>query len=387
MDIKEYTSGERKDGYKYKYFMPEKINHLFTWQDSAISVLLENTSAKLGELNSFSRLVPDTNMFIRMHEYKEAVISSRIEGTRTNIEEALDSEDSIEPERRDDWLEVNNYVEAMDNAIKELETLPLSCRLLKDTHKILLSSGRGEYKSPGEFRRSQNWIGGNTITDAIFIPPAADELPELLTDFEQFINNPQVPALIRIAIAHYQFETIHPFLDGNGRIGRLLVTLFLVANNKLGMPLLCLSSYFEQNRGLYYDNLTMTREKSDMKHWITYFLTGVQVTADESAKTLQKILELKARLEETEITAMGKRTKSGYDLLKLLFKYPLVTVKFVQDKMGITAKTAGDLIELFESHNILKETTKQQRNRKFIFQEYMNLFAESQDEKVRRNNK
>src|SRR5574344_110313 len=179
MDIKEYTSGEWKNGYKYKYFMPEKINHLFTWQDSDISVLLENTSAKLGELNSFSRLVPDTNMFIRMHEYKEAVVSSRIEGTRTNIEEALNPEDAIEPERRDDWLEVNNYVDAMDNAIKELETLPLSCRLLKDTHKILLSSGRGEYKTPGEFRHSQNWIGGNTITDAVFIPPAADELIEL----------------------------------------------------------------------------------------------------------------------------------------------------------------------------------------------------------------
>ena len=376
MDIKEYTSGEWKNGYKYKYFMPEKINHLFTWQDSDISVLLENTSAKLGELNSFSRLVPDTNMFIRMHEYKEAVVSSRIEGTRTNIEEALNPEDAIEPERRDDWLEVNNYVDAMDNAIKELETLPLSYRLLKDTHKILLSSGRGEYKTPGEFRHSQNWIGGNTITDAVFIPPAADELPELLSDFEQFLNNPEVPSLIRIAIAHYQFETIHPFLDGNGRIGRLLVTLFLVANNKLGMPLLYLSSYFEQNRGLYYDNLTMTREKNDMKHWITYFLTGVQVTADESVKTLQKILELKIRLESTEITAMGKRTKSGYELLNLLFKYPLVTVKFVQDKMNVTAKTAGDLIELFESHNILKETTNQQRNRKFIFQEYMNLFAE-----------
>lgn len=376
MDIKEYTSGEWKNGYKYKYFMPEKINHLFTWQDSDISVLLENTSAKLGELNSFSRLVPDTNMFIRMHEYKEAVVSSRIEGTRTNIEEALNPEDAIEPERRDDWLEVNNYVDAMDNAIKELETLPLSCRLLKDTHKILLSSGRGEYKTPGEFRHSQNWIGGNTITDAIFIPPAADELPELLSDFEQFLNNPEVPSLIRIAIAHYQFETIHPFLDGNGRIGRLLVTLFLVANNKLGMPLLYLSSYFEQNRGLYYDNLTMTREKNDMKHWITYFLTGVQVTADESVKTLQKILELKIRLESTEISAMGKRTKSGYELLNILFKYPLVTVKFVQDKMNVTAKTAGDLIELFESHNILKETTNQQRNRKFIFQEYMNLFTE-----------
>jgi Fic family protein len=376
MDIKEYTSGEWKNGYKYKYFMPEKINHLFTWQDSDISVLLENTSAKLGELNSFSRLVPDTNMFIRMHEYKEAVVSSRIEGTRTNIEEALNPEDAIEPERRDDWLEVNNYVDAMDNAIKELETLPLSCRLLKDTHKILLSSGRGEYKTPGEFRHSQNWIGGNTITDAVFIPPAADELPELLSDFEQFLNNPEVPSLIRIAIAHYQFETIHPFLDGNGRIGRLLVTLFLVANNKLGMPLLYLSSYFEQNRGLYYDNLTMTREKNDMKHWITYFLTGVQVTADESVKTLQKILELKIRLESTEISAMGKRTKSGYELLNILFKYPLVTVKFVQDKMNVTAKTAGDLIELFESHNILKETTNQQRNRKFIFQEYMNLFTE-----------
>jgi Fic family protein len=376
MDISDYTSGVWKNGYKYKYFMPEKINHPFTWRDSILSVLLENTSAKLGELNSFSRLVPDTNMFIRMHEYKEAVISSRIEGTCTNIEEALNPEDSIEPERRNDWLEVNNYVHAMDNAIDELKTLPLSCRLLRNTHKKLLSRGRGEYKTPGEFRRSQNWIGGNTITDAVFIPPAAEELPDLLNDFEQFLNNPEVPALIRIAIAHYQFETIHPFLDGNGRIGRLLVTLFLVANGKLGMPLLYLSSFFERNRGLYYDNLTMTRERSDLKHWVVYFLTGVQVTADESVKTLQKILELKTRLEAKEITAMGKRSKSGYELLRLLFKYPVVSVKDVQAKMAVTAKTAGDLIGLFETHNILKEITNQQRNRKFVFTEYMNLFTE-----------
>lgn len=300
MKIEEYISGHWEQGFKYKYFIPAMINHPFAWEDDSISELLEKASLKLGELNSFSRFVPDIDMFIRMHVLKEAIVSSRIEGTRTNIEEALDEEDSVAPERRDDWLEVNNYVKAMNAAIEELKTLPLSCRLIRNTHRILLSSGRGERKTPGEFRTSQNWIGGATIVDATFVPPAADRLPELLSDFEKFLNNEEinVPKLIKIAIAHYQFETIHPFLDGNGRIGRLLITLFLFSNKILDKPLLYLSAFFEKNRILYYDKLTITREKNDLNQWIKFFLAGIIETSENSAATLLRIMQIKANYEK-----------------------------------------------------------------------------------------
>ena len=246
MDIKDFIAGAYKKGYQYEYFLPEKINHSFYWTDETINELLEKASLKLGELNSYSRFVPDPDLFIIMHVWKEAVISSRIEGTQTNIKEALSNEENINPEKRDDWKEVNNYVKAMNMAINEFKNLPLSLRLIKETHKILLSSVRGEYKNPGEFRRSQNWVGGASLSDAVFIPPSIEELNELMNDFELFMHNQEIklPHLIRIAILHYQFETIHPFLDGNGRIGRLIITLYLVANGILNKPLLYLSGIF-----------------------------------------------------------------------------------------------------------------------------------------------
>ena len=344
--------------------------------DPVINKSMEKASLKLGELNSFSRLVPDTGMFILMHIFKEAVVSSRIEGTRTNIEEALIEEQDIDPERRDDWKEVNNYVRAMNSAIEELKTLPLSSRLIRNAHKILLSSGRGEHKSPGEFRHSQNWIGGAGISDAVFIPPAHNELPELMSDFEMFLNNEHlsIPNLIRIAIAHYQFETIHPFLDGNGRIGRLLITLYLVSSGVLDQPLLYLSDFFERNKTLYYDNLTFVRTKNDMNQWIRFFLTGVIETAENSAATLQKIIDLKAFIEKERILGMGKRSRNAMNLLHQLFKNPVTTVKGVQAITGLSAKAANDLVQLFIECRILKEITGYRRNRVFAFEEYIKLF-------------
>lgn len=378
MKIEEFKSGTWESGFRYKYFIPSNINHSFSWDDDVINSLLEKASLKLGELNSFSRFVPDIDTFIIMHIYKEAVISSRIEGTRTNIEEALDSEAPKSPEKRDDWLEVNNYVKAMNIVLEELKTLPLSCRLIRDAHRILLASGRGERKTPGEFRISQNWIGGASIVDAVFVPPAAEKLGDLMSDFEKFLNNDElnVPHLIKIAIAHYQFETIHPFLDGNGRVGRLLITLYLVATGILEKPLLYLSAFFEKNRSLYYDKLTMTREKSDLNQWIKYFLIGIAETAEEGTQTLQKIMQLKSRLE-TKIMDMGKRSSSAHKLLLGLFKNPVVSVKEIQEITGLSPKSSGELTNLFVENGILVEITKQQRNRIFSFKEYLNLFKDS----------
>jgi Fic family protein len=377
MNISDFKAGSQRKGNSYSYFLPAKINHPYYWTDEAINELLETASLRLGELNSFSRFVPDTDMFIRMHIYKEAVLSSRIEGTRTNIEDALIEEKDVDPEKRDDWQEVNNYVAAMNKAINELKSLPLSNRLIRNTHKILLSSGRGEHKTPGAFRQSQNWIGGASLADAAFIPPAHTELPDLLSDFELFLHNKdiQIPHLIRIAIAHYQFETIHPFLDGNGRIGRLLITLYLVSNGILEKPLLYLSDYFEKNKSLYYDNLTFVRTRNDLGQWVKFFLTGVTKTADKAVTTLKNIIDLKASIENDKILAMGKRAKQGAVLLHALFSKPTVTTKDVQGMTGLSPKAANDLIQAFVDQRILKETTGYQRNRAFVFSAYMKMFG------------
>ncbi len=378
MDIKDFKSGTYKKAYEYEYFLPEKINHSFFWTDEVINELLEKASLKLGELNAFSRFIPDIDMFIMMHIYKEAVVSSRIEGTQTNIEDALIEEEDIQPEKRDDRKEVINYVTAMNVAIEKLKQLPLSNRLIRETHQILLSSVRGKHKTPGEFRTSQNWIGGATLKDAVFIPPDHPELAELLSDFEFFLHNSKIniPHLVRIAIAHYQFETIHPFQDGNGRIGRLLITLYLVSNNLLEKPLLYLSEFLEKNKTLYYDNLTFVRTKNDLKQWIRFFLTGIIQTAENTVRTLKEITCLKQRLEQLCMIKMGRRSKQAIALLHNLFSKPYISVKDAQKFTGLSTKAANDLVTIFVEKKVLYEVTGFQRNRIYVFLEYMKLFHE-----------
>jgi Fic family protein len=376
VNIEEFVAGSWQKGYQYQYFLPEKINHTFTWEDPSISELLEKASLKLGELNSFARFVPDKDLFIRMHVYKEAVVSSRIEGTRTHIEEALFEEREIEPEKRDDWQEVNNYVQAMNSAIDELAELPLSTRLIKKTHSQLLQSVRGKHRTPGEFRVSQNWIGGASLADAVFIPPVHEAVPELMSDLEKFLYNDEIRLahLIRIGIAHYQFETIHPFLDGNGRVGRLLITLYLVNQGILEKPLLYLSEFFERNKSLYYGNLTIVRAKNDLTQWLKFFLTGVIETAEKSVKTLQAIMELKERIEKTQIITLGKRLPTAQRLLIQLFSKPTVQGKDVEHLVSLSPKAANELIQRFVDFGILEEITGYQRNRLFSFKEYLGLF-------------
>jgi len=376
MDIEEFKAGRFEKGFNYSYFVPELINRQWEWKDPRLSTLLEKASISLGELNSFAHLVPNIDLFIQLHVTKEAVISSRIEGTQTNIDEALMPEEEVSPEKRNDWLEVRNYANAMQNAIAELETLPLSSRLLCKTHERLLMGVRGEHKMPGEFRRSQNWIGGADLSDAIFIPPADNYVNELMGDLENFLHNDEihVPALVRIGIGHYQFETIHPFLDGNGRIGRLLITLYLVSQKILSRPLLYLSAFFEKNKGLYYDNLTRVREKDDLMHWLKYFLTGVDETARQASNTLSEILKLKERLENNLRDVAGRRTHSALTLLSHLFKGPVINVKHVEGICNLSTKAANDLVSLFVRQGILKEVSGKTRYRLFVFESYLNLF-------------
>ena len=376
MEIEAYKSGRFEKGFNYSYFVPQLINRQWEWKDPLLGTLLEKASISLGELNSFARLVPNIDLFIQLHVTKEAVISSRIEGTQTNIDEALMPEEEISPERRNDWLEVRNYSEAMKNAIIELEQLPLSSRLLCKTHERLLAGVRGKHKMPGEFRRSQNWIGGASLSDAIFIPPADSYVNGLMGDLETFLHNEgiHVPALVRIGIAHYQFETIHPFLDGNGRIGRLLITLYLVSQRILHQPLLYLSAFFERNKSLYYDNLTHVREKNDLMHWLKYFLTGIDETARQASNTLSEILKLKERLETALRNSAGRRTHSALALLAHLFKGPVISVKQAKVICDLSTKAANDLVGLFAKQGILKEVSGKTRYRLFVFSPYLDLF-------------
>lgn len=375
--LEDYQSGHYEQGVGYKYFVPTKIDDEWTWSDPAINRLLEKASLRLGELNSYSRLVPNIDLFIQLHVTKEAVLSSRIEGTQTHIDEALMPQSEVREERRNDWQEVRNYVDAINDAIGNLDRLPISSRLIRSTHRILLNSVRGEHKMPGEYRSSQNWIGGNTIADARFIPPHNQLVGELMGDLEKFLNNPNinVPDLVKIAIAHYQFETIHPFLDGNGRIGRLLITLFMVQQKILDKPLLYLSTYFEKRKDLYYDNLNMVRVKNDMLHWIKYFLVGVEQTATLAVQTLTRVIQFKDDVEKHIRTRYGRRSSNAILLIHRLLRNPVMMVEDAVKECGVSYKAANEIVKMLCEDGMLFESTGQSRNRIFTFEPYIDVFV------------
>ena len=375
MKIEDFKAGKYIDQYQYKSFLPEKINHEWIIASPEINSLLSDANRLIGELNAFSQLIPDVDYFIKMHITKEATTSSQIEGTKTNIEDVLIKEEDISPEKRDDWNEVQNYINAINYSVAQLETLPISNRLIRNTHKALLHSVRGEKKNPGEFRRSQNWIGA-TLKDAIYIPPHQSAVPDLMTDLELFLNNQKLltPHLIRIAIAHYQFETIHPFLDGNGRIGRLLIILYLVSNGILNKPSLYLSDFFEKNRTHYFDNLMISRTKNNLSQWIKFFLVGIIETASSSINVFKKIIILREKTEIEKISKMGSKSKRGLILIKSLYQNPITDSNSVCFLLDIAPSTANRLITDFQRDGILEELTGFKRNRKYIFREYFNIF-------------
>lgn len=377
MNFEDFVAGRWVQQYQYKSFSPALVNQEWTWKDPVINTLLEEATQAIGELNAFSLIVPDADLFIWMHVAKEANTSSRIEGTQTEFDEALRPKEMIDPERRNDWQEVQNYIQAMNQAIDELETLPLSNRLLKNTHRTLLESVRGKEKLPGEFRTSQNWIGGSGPSDAMFVPPEHTEVPELMGDLEKFWHNEavHVPHLIRIAISHYQFETIHPFLDGNGRIGRLLIALYLVSRGLLNKPTLYLSAHLEKHKGAYYDSLTLVRETNDIGHWVRFLLTAILKTALKGRETFQSILELRREVEETTLK-LGKKANNARLLLNHLYVKPLVTPSEVATLLDVTHQTASSLIRDFEALNILVKSIKRERSQSYVFTRYFGLFLD-----------
>lgn len=375
MNISDFKSGKSAQRLEYKSFEPTLINTEWHLDNDAVALLLSQADQKLGELKAFSQLIPDVDFFIKMHILKEGTKSSRIEGTQTNIDEAVQKKEYLHPEKKDDWQEVQNYVQAMNTAITELNNLPLSNRLLKNTHKIILQGVRGKHKQPGEFRISQNWIGGSSLIDAKFIPPHQDGLIEYMADLEKFIHSDttNLPHLIKIGILHYQFETIHPFLDGNGRIGRLLITLYLVSTGLLIKPTLYLSDFFEKNKEYYYDNLTIVRTKNDLVQWLKFFLEGIRVTAESSIQTFKAIIALRATIESKIIT-MGKKQLLAKSVLQYLYSQPITDMRSIATTLNVSVSTVSRLLNDLVKLDILVELTGFKRNRVFAFEQYLKLF-------------
>lgn len=373
--MKDFKSGTYINQGYYKSFQPNPINKAWKLDDMKVITLLSKADRMLGRLDMYSEHVPNIDLFISMHVMKEATQSSRIEGTQTNMEEAILSKEDVPLDKRDDWTEVHNYINAMNEAIKLLQSLPFSSRLIRNVHKVLLQGVRGEHKQPGEFRRSQNWIGGTSINDAIFVPPVHTSIPDLMEDIEKFVHNDNIdfPELLKIALIHYQFETIHPFLDGNGRTGRLMITLYLVSKGILKRPILYLSDYLEKHRNSYYTNLMKAREKNDICSWFKFFLNGIIETSDSGVKTFEDILLLQKENEE-KVKSLGSRSANALKVLSELYKSPIIDAAKVANVTGISQASAYTLISNLEKCGILLEVTGGKRGRIYIMKKYFDIF-------------
>ena len=375
MLLNNYTSGNYRQQKEYKSFTPSFINHQFAWVNPEIDVLIEQGAKLLGELNAYSDLRENVDFFIPMNIAKEATYSNQIEGTKTELDETILQVTEINPEGRDDWQEVHNYIDAMNFAIDRLPKLPLSMRLLKEAHEILMSGVRAKHKAPGEIRRSQNWIGGPSLSDAYFVPPSSEELPDLLSDLEKFWHNRslQIPILIKIAITHYQFETIHPFLDGNGRCGRLLIVLQLIDANLLNRPNLYMSTFFEKHRNTYYNALTKVRTDNDLEQWILFFLRVLVESAQHGVDTYKSVVILSEEYEK-KIVSLGVRSKNAQKLLQQMYITPILSVRSVEKELEISFSSANRLLKTMVEMGILTEIRGHSQSRLFVLEEYLELF-------------
>ena len=341
-----------------------------------ILVQLSHADQALGRLDGQTQTLPNPELFVAMYVRREAVLSSQIEGTQSSLEDILDYElDQTGRDLPPDVDEVVNYVRAMNHGLERLSALPLSLRLIREIHRELLAGVRGAERSPGEFRATQNWIGprGAPLAKAGYVPPPVEEMHPALAAFERFLHRErQLPVLIHCALAHAQFETIHPFLDGNGRVGRLLITFLLCFRGVLHRPMLYLSHYLLRNRSEYYDRLMAIREQGDWEAWIKFFLRAVGETAEEATSTSNAIVELRER--HRSLVQEHGLGSNGLRMLDLLFQRPLINVKLIANAMDVTFATANKLVREFEQMRLLEETTGGERNRRFRYAPYLSLF-------------
>ena len=368
---------QQSTGYKSLVLNSFHPRDLIRWNQDLIMLLSEADRA-IGKLNAIDQLIPDVDFFILMYVKKEAALSSQIEGTQATLVDYVKAEAKIQDEPSPSGIdEIQNYVRAMNHGLGRLKTLPLSGRLLREIHAELLKGVRGECKTPGEFRRSQNWIGGRTIETASFVPPTPQDMHTALGDLEKFMHTTdKFPPLIKAGFIHAQFETIHPFLDGNGRTGRLLITFYLCKENILHRPLLYLSEYFMKYRQAYYDNLNRYHSRDGVESWLKYFLDGVKTVSEEAVITAKKITSLREGHLQA-VSQMGRNAKTGMILLNKLYSLPVVDSKLVGKITKISsAANINNLIDKFIEAGILSEMTGKVRYRRFAYKDYLKLFSE-----------
>jgi Fic family protein len=362
----------------YSAYVPKPLPPVPSLGLEPLYPLLDEANLALGRLDGMSTLIPDASLFLYMYVRKEAVLSSQIEGTQSSLSDLLTYElNDLPGAPVNDVEEVSNYVAAMNHALRRLKELPLSLRLIREMHGILLSRGRGQRLNPGEFRTSQNWIGGTRPGNAAYVPPPPDRLLECLGDFEKFLHDRRhrLPVLVKAALAHVQFESIHPFLDGNGRLGRLLIPLILCVDGALRSPLLYLSLYFKTHRKLYYDHLTLVRETGDWEEWIAFFLKGVIETANQATETAQKITRL-FKADDEKIKRLGKVSGSVLRLHAYLQKQPVSDTGNAVKGSGLTLPTVIRAFEELEGLGMVRETTGRERKRLYAYVAYLDLLSQ-----------
>lgn len=345
-----------------------------------LQAVLSEADRALGRLDGSIQTLPNPDLFVYMYVRKEAVLSSQIEGTQSSLQDLIAAEAQVmSPEQPQDVAEVVNYVSAMNHGLSRLSALPVSVRLIREIHGKLLEGVRGSHLTPGELRTSQNWIGpgGCTLKEAIFVPPPPGEVPTALNQLELFIHAADdLPSLVKIGLAHAQFETIHPFLDGNGRVGRLLITFLLCEKDILVKPVLYLSHYFKRLRTEYYERLQAVRDQGAWEEWLVFFLRGVAEVSREATTTARRILALREEHRTAITDKFGRAAANGHRVLEQLYERPVVTVKQIQELTGTTYPAANDLVGKLVEAGILVEFTGQVRNRRFRYQRYIDLFGE-----------